>query len=111
MEWKITLQHSIFARVKFHVVESNHNVALSFSRQKDVYLDPSSPVPQSQLDIKEGLSLKVLLLHPYNVAKAKTIDFDLSTLNASRQVNYPNFMTSAELDKFCVNSSYFFACV
>lgn len=47
------------------------------------------------------------LLHPFDDEKAKVIAFDLTRLNCSQEEGYPNFMTSAQLDEYCVDGHYF----
>ena len=87
------------AGVSFHVVEKNHNVAIFFVRQ-----------PRSAEHVfQQGQRLKVRLLHPYDVKRSKAISFDLARLNTHDQDGFLNFMTSAELDKYCINGHYFFA--
>ncbi len=85
--------------VSFHVVEKNHNVAVFFIRQ-----------PRSVEHVfQQGQRLKLQLLHPYDVERSKAISFDLTRLNTYDQDGFLNFMTSSELDKYCINGHYFFA--
>jgi hypothetical protein len=88
--------------VAFRMIENNHNVAMLFRRDDDESETPS-------LIFDPGQRLTVRLLHPYDELRAKTVSFDLTKLNTSFEEGFPNFMTSAQLDEYCVAGSYFIA--
>ena len=100
--------------ISFRVVERNHNVAIYFARNDDsaTIATPYNPVSPTirplERSFQQGQRLKVMLLHPYAVDRAKVISFDLTKLNSLHQHGILNFMTSAELDKFSVDGHYFF---
>jgi hypothetical protein len=85
------------------MIENNHNVAMLFRRDDD----ENEQVPS--LIFYPGQRLTVRLLHPYDEQRAKTVSFDLTKLNTSFEDGFPNFMTSAQLDEYCVAGSYFIA--
>ena len=88
--------------VSFHIQENHHNVAVWFVKDADAdRLNPNG--------YPEGRCLLVKLLHPYDVTRARPISIHLSQLNGLQQTGLPNFMTSSELDDYCVNGSYFLA--
>ena len=53
--------------------------------------------------------MQVRLLHPYDTQRAKMVAFDLTKLNTSFEDGFPNFMTSAQLDEYCVHGNYYIA--
>ena len=85
--------------VVFYVEEKNHNVAVFMARDSRVAFDSN---------FEQGEHLQVTLMHPYDIRKAKTISFDLTKLNRSKKCLVPNFMTSRELNKYCVGGCYYF---
>jgi hypothetical protein len=90
--------------VAFRVEEKNHNVALFMARDSRVSDDSS---------FEQGEHLQVTLMHPYDVKKAKKVVFDATRLNsmlgsAESCVIVPNFMTSRELNRYCVGGYYYF---
>jgi hypothetical protein len=85
-------------RIALHVHESHHNVAVWLIKtQRD---DDTSVPPVRML---------ARLLHPYDVALAKDIMEIPLNLNGKLQVGFENFMTSKQLDQFCVNGKYYIA--
>ena len=83
-------------RVQVRMVEKNHNVAVFFGRHSSKPFDPSF--------FKQGCSIQIQLLHPHDTKKAKVTEwFDLTKLNTIEEGGFPNFMTSTELDTYCVN--------
>jgi hypothetical protein len=85
--------------VVFRVEEKNHNVAVFIARDSRVAFDSN---------FEQGEHLQVTLLHPYDARKAQTISFDLTKLNRSEKAVVPNFMTSRELNMYCVGGYYYF---
>jgi len=82
--------------VEFRVEEKNHNLSLVFSRVS------------FGSNFEQGAQVRVSLMHPYNVMKAKGVMCDLTKLNSREKMISPNFMTSTELRKYCVGGYYFF---
>jgi len=91
----------IFRAISFRIHESHHNVAVWFV--KDQNADQMHP------NSYPAVWVRVKLLHPYDATKVKSISIQLSDLNEKQQVGCANFMTSTELDEFCVNGKYYLA--
>jgi hypothetical protein len=85
-------------KVVLHVHESHHNVAVWLIK-KQPYRDTRMP----------KFSSCIMLLHPYDVTLAKYIFEEPTDLNGKHQVGVENFMTSKELDEYCVNGKYYIA--
>ncbi len=49
------------------------------------------------------------LLHPYETQRARVVVFDLAKLNTSFEEGFSNFMTSTQLDEYCVHGNYYIA--
>jgi hypothetical protein len=84
--------------VALHMHESHHNVAVWLIK-KQPYRDTRMP----------KFSSGTMLLHPYDVTLAKYIFEEPTDLNGKHQVGVENFMTSKELDEYCVNGKYYIA--
>jgi hypothetical protein len=56
-----------------------------------------------------GQRLTVRLLHPLDPEQEQLIVFDLTRLNCSHEEGFLNFMTSAQLDEYCIDDHYFIA--
>jgi hypothetical protein len=84
--------------VALHVHESHHNVA--------VWLIKTKPCCDTRMPLA---GLFTTLLHPYDVNLAKYIFEDLIHFNGKQQVGFENFMTSKELDEYCVSGKYYIA--
>jgi len=93
-------ESSIWAdtEVVLHVHESHHNVAVWLIRK---HPDRNTRMP--------NFSSFTKLLHPYDVTLAKHIFGEPTDLNGKHQVGFENFMTSKELDEYCVNGKYYIA--
>jgi hypothetical protein len=88
--------------VACRIVESNHNVALLFRREDD------NGAP-ARLTFAPGQRLTLRLLHPLDETMERVVSFDLTKLNTSREEGFPNFLTSSQLNEFCVHGIYFIA--
>jgi hypothetical protein len=48
-------------------------------------------------------------LHPYDVTLAKDVMPSRIDLRGKQRVGFENFMTSKQLDEYCVNGKYYIA--
>ena len=89
-----------YYNINLGVHESNHNVAVWFSKGPNA--DKKHPNGFRAL-------LFVRLLHPYDVALAKDISIQASELWGQERESwgFENFMTSKQLDEYCVNGKYY----
>jgi hypothetical protein len=88
--------------VGLHVHESNHNVAVwLIKRQPDCDTQYPNGLPPP-------FRIYNRILHPYDVTLAKQITMSSSELNGYKhQVGFSNFMTSKQLDEYCVSGKYY----
>ena len=91
-------------QVALHVHESNHNVAVWLIKRQPAY-DTKFPHGQPAMQ-----RLKIdRILHPYDTTLAKDITPSRFDLRGKQRVGFANFMTSKQLDEYCVNGKYYIA--
>jgi hypothetical protein len=47
------------------------------------------------------------LLHPEDATRAKELNLSTSSLNGHQQVGFENFMTSKQLDEYCLHGKHY----
>jgi hypothetical protein len=90
--------------VNLHVHESNHNVAVWLIKRQpvcDTQYPNGLPNPDRHFHTR--------ILHPYDVTLKKEIRVQKAELNGKQQAGFENFMTSKQLDEYCVNGKYYMA--
>ena len=87
--------------VGLHIHESNHNVAVWLIKRQPV----CDTIYPNGLPL--GRRFYNRILHPYDVTLAKEISVQNSELNGKQQAGFANFMTSKQLDEYCVNGKYY----
>ena len=91
-------------QVALHVHESNHNVAVWLIKKQPAY-DTEFPHGQPGIEF-----CKIdRILHPYDVTLAKDVTPRRFDLRGKQRVGFANFMTSKQLDEYCVNGKYYIA--
>ena len=90
------------AAVDLRIHESNHNVAVWLIKRPDC--DTRYP---NGLPLVKRFYHRIL--HPYDVTLAKEISVQYAELNDKQQAGFENFMTSKQLDEYCVNGKYYMA--
>ena len=85
-----------------HIHESNHNIAVWLIKRQP---DCDTQFPNGFTHPKSVFSARIL--HPYDVTLAKEIRVQCAELNGQQQAGFENFMTSKQLDEYCINGKYY----
>jgi hypothetical protein len=91
------------AVLSLNILESNHNVSVTLKKQ------PSTMKPPAANRIVRQ-ETRITLLHPFDASRSRELLLSTSSHNSHQLSINQNFMTSKELDEFCINGRYYVSC-
>ena len=91
------------AVLSLNILESNHNVSVTLKKQPSTMKPPAA----NQIVRQET---RITLLHPSDASRARELLLSTISHNSHQLSGAKNFMTSKELDEFCMNGRYYVSC-